>query len=180
MHVNAKKMAFGGLALAVCVLLMALGSVFESSTLFFLACASFFVGILIREMGIKMGVAFYLASVLLGFLTAPNKFYVLSYAAMSLYILLIEGIWKLFVKGPAALQKLRLFWTAKYLVFNCMYVPAVLLFQKMFFGRSLTFGMTVAALAAGQVALWVYDHAYDYVQAVIWPKIRGRIFRAGE
>lgn len=180
MHVNAKKMAFGGLALAVCVLLMALGSVLESGTLFFLACASFLVGILIREMGMKMGSAFYLASVLLGFLIAPNKFYVISYGAMSLYLLLIEGIWKLLVKGPDGLRKISIFWAAKYLVFNFMYIPVVLLFQKLLFGGNLTSGMTAAVLAAGQVVLWVYDHAYDYVQAAVWPKIRGRIFRTGE
>lgn len=35
MHVKTKMMAFGGLLLALCVLCMALGSVFETGTLFF-------------------------------------------------------------------------------------------------------------------------------------------------
>ena len=63
MHVKAKSMAFGGLLLALSVVCMALGSVIETNTLFLLAAASYFVGIVIREYGIKMGAAFYLADV---------------------------------------------------------------------------------------------------------------------
>ena len=45
MHVKAKQIAFGGLLLAVTVVCMALGSVIETNTLFLLAAAAFFVGI---------------------------------------------------------------------------------------------------------------------------------------
>ena len=53
-------MAFGGLILAVTVVCMALGSVIETNTLFLLAAAAFFVGIVIREFGLRTGAAFYL------------------------------------------------------------------------------------------------------------------------
>ena len=52
MHVKAKTMAFGGLLLALTVVCMALGSVIETSTLFLLAAAPFFVGIVVREFGL--------------------------------------------------------------------------------------------------------------------------------
>ena len=77
MHVKPKTMAFGGLLLALSVVCMALGSVIETNTLFLLAAASYFVGIVIREFGMRVGAAFYVADVLLGFMTAPNKFYVM-------------------------------------------------------------------------------------------------------
>ena len=86
MHVKAKTMAFSGLLLALTVIFMVLGSVIETSTLFLLAAASFFVGIIIREFGLRIGAAFYAAGVILGFITAPNKFYVFTFAAMGLYI----------------------------------------------------------------------------------------------
>ena len=54
MHVKAKTMAFSGLLLALTVIFMVLGSVIETSTLFLLAAASFFVGIIIREFGPAM------------------------------------------------------------------------------------------------------------------------------
>ena len=53
MHVNAKRMAISGMLLALTVICMMLSSILESNTLFLLAAASYFVGIIIREMGMK-------------------------------------------------------------------------------------------------------------------------------
>ena len=55
MHVKAKSMAVCGLMLALSVVCMVLGSVIETSTLFLLAAASYFTGIVIREFGPFMG-----------------------------------------------------------------------------------------------------------------------------
>ena len=98
MHVKAKTMAFSGLLLALTVIFMVLGSVIETSTLFLLAAASFFVGIIIREFGLRIGAAFYAAGVILGFITAPNKFYVFTFAAMGLYIWGREAAWRWIVR----------------------------------------------------------------------------------
>ena len=80
MHLKAKRAAFGGLLLAMTVIFMFLGSVIETNTLFLLAAASFFVGVVFREFGQMTGLAFYLSAVLLGFLLAPNKLYVITFA----------------------------------------------------------------------------------------------------
>ena len=82
MHLKAKRAAFGGLLLAMTVIFMFLGSVIETNTLFLLAAASFFVGVVFREFGQMTGLAFYLSAVLLGFLLAPNKLYVITFAGM--------------------------------------------------------------------------------------------------
>ena len=103
MHVTAKKIAFCGLMLAFTIVCIALGSVIETNTLFLLAAASYFVGIVHREAGAGMGAAFYLAGVFLGFLVSPNKLYVLSYGAMGLYIPMLFGFQKLlFGRGLSA------------------------------------------------------------------------------
>ena len=175
MHVKAKKMAFGGLMLALTVICMLLGSVVETNTLFLLAAASFFVGIIIREFGWKTGAAFYLAGVLLGMILAPNKLYVVSYAGMGLYILLIELIWDKLGRIPADINRKALFWTAKYLIFNLMYIPGVLGFQKVLFSSEMSVGVLLVVLLIGQVGLFVYDWAYEYMQRNIWSKIRGKI-----
>ena len=59
----------------------------------------FFVGIVIREFGLRTGAAFYLAAVLLGLLVTPNKFYVITFAAMGFYILGIEAVWMFLAKS---------------------------------------------------------------------------------
>lgn len=175
MHVKAKKMALGGLLLALTVICMVLGSIIETGTLFLLAAASFFVGIIFREFGGKMGAAFYLAGVLLGAMLAPNKFYVMTYAAMAVYILAVEIVWELIGNWNVDIKKKkRVFLIAKYAIFNLIYLPAVLFFQELLFGRTLSPWILAGVLIAGQVVLFVYDCAYEYVQREVWGKIRGR------
>lgn len=53
-----KKMAVSGILMAVTVLLVCFGGILESNTLFLLAGAAFCVGIIIKEYGLKTGVAF--------------------------------------------------------------------------------------------------------------------------
>ena len=155
MHIKAKKMAFGGLLLALSVICMILGSVIETGTLFLLAAASFFVGIIFREFGRKTAAAFYVAGVLLGLILAPNKLYVATYG-----------------------MKSAVLWGIRYAVFDLIYVPAVLFFQKLLFARTLPFWATAGILAVGQAVLWLYVGAYGYVQRELWGKLRGHIFQA--
>ena len=175
MHIKAKTMAFGGLLLALTVVCMALGSVIETSTLFLLAAASFFVGIVIREFGLKAGAAFYIAAVLLGFITAPNKFYVLTFAAMGLYIWGIEAAFRYLEKHPAIRNRQTVFWISKYVIFNIIYLPIVFVFRDLLFTRSISGTIMAAVVIGGQAAPFIYDRAYDYAQVHIWNKMRGRI-----
>ena len=57
MHVNARKIALSGVLAAFAVVLIVLGSIFETSTLFLLAAAAFCVGIVVREWGIAYGLS---------------------------------------------------------------------------------------------------------------------------
>lgn len=178
MHVKAKKMAFGGLLLALTIVCMALGSVIESSTLFLLAAASYFVGIMIRETGMKTGAAFYIAAVLLGLIVSPNKLYVVSFAAMGFYILVIEQAHRMLGRTAAKGNRKLRFWIVKYALFNVLYIPTLLVFQQVLFGRSLSAVWVLAMIAAGQLGILIYDQAYVYVQTHIWNKYRGRIMGA--
>lgn len=175
MHVKAKTIAFGGLLLAMTVVFMALGSIIETSTLFLLAAASFFVGIVIREFGLKTGGAFYIAAVFLGLITAPNKFYVLTFSAMGLYIWAIEAVWRWLEKKNSMKNRFTAFWISKYIIFNILYIPIVLVFRELLFPQALSSALIITILAGGQIALFIYDRAYDYVQVHIWGKFRGRL-----
>ena len=175
MHVKAKTVALGGLLLALTVVFMALGSIIETSTLFFFASASFFVGIVVREFGLRTGGAFYLAAVFLGAITAPNKFYVLTFAAMGLYIWGIEAVWRWLEKHPEMMQRYKVFWIAKYVIFNIVYIPIVILFRDLLFARALSNAFVLGVIIGGQIGLFIYDRAYDYVQVHLWGKIRGRV-----
>ena len=166
MHVKAKTMAFGGLLLALTVVCMALGSIIETSTLFLLAAASFFVGIVVREFGLKAGAAF---------ITAPNKFYVLTFAAMGFYIWGIEAAFRYLERHPEIRNRHVAFWILKYVIFNIVYLPIVFVFRDLLFSRSISGIVMAGVVIGGQAALFIYDRAYDYAQVHIWNKMRGRI-----
>ena len=175
MLLNARKIAVGGLFLALTQVCMLLGSVLETNTLFLLAAAAYFTGIVIREFGKVTGAVFYVASVLLGLVLSPNKLYVCSYAAMALYILLIELVWWGLGRIRICKNRRMRFWFAKFGIFNLLYVPMVLLFGESFFEQLAMPAFVWILVLAGQVGWWLYDRAYEYVQSQIWSKIRGRL-----
>ena len=94
MYVKAKKIALAGLIVAFSAVMVILSSIVETSSLFFIAASSFCVGIAIREWGVNLGVGFLVASSLVNFLVAPNKFYCFTFVAMGTYILAREWLWE--------------------------------------------------------------------------------------
>ena len=172
MSVGTKKIAISGLLAAFSVAMLVLSSTIETSTLFFLAAASFTVGITIREWGVKFGAAYWVASSLLNLLVAPNKFYCMTFAAMGLYILLSEYIWERIADNGYMAHRMTLLWLGKYLIFNAMYVPVVIFLGEILLpGQLEKLGIAIVLLI-GQPALFVYDYAYRYFQSAIWGRIR--------
>ena len=155
MHVKAKTMAFSGLLLALTVIFMVLGSVIETSTLFLLAAASFFVGIIIREFGLRIGAAFYAAGVILGFIR--------------------EAAWRWIVRHVREEKSRTAFLLFKYGIFNLVYIPIVVIFREMLFAKAVSTPILVGVMIAGQIGILIYDKAYDYVQVRLWGKMLGRV-----
>lgn len=104
----------------------------------------------------------------------------MSYAAMGFYILVAELVWPHLGRLPVNVKRRGIFWAIKYIVFNTVYVPAVLFFQELLFARKLSTGIMIGLLVAGQAGLFIYDRAYEYVQRELWGKFRGRLFKSGE
>lgn len=175
MHIKTKKLVLGGLLLALTILCMVLGTVIETNTLFLLAAASFFVGIVIREAGLSTGSAFYMAGVLLGLILAPNKLYVASYAAMGFYILAVEFAFCRLGKLSGDTKRRILFWIVKYAVFNFLYLLIIFGAGSLLFARELSKAAMVGVWIAGQAGLFIYDRAYEYFQGHIWEKLRKKI-----
>lgn len=177
MHVKAKQIAFLGLLAAFAVLLIILGSVFEVSTLFFLCGAAFCVGIAIREWGIRYGAAFLVASTLTGLMVAPNKIYCLTYAAMGLYLFLSEILFQKIARTEHIKNRTRMLWIGRYVIFNVMYVPVLILVPRLFVEKEIEGVLWLAVWAAGQVGLWIFEKAHDYFQLFVWNKFRKYVIR---
>ncbi len=175
MLLNAKKIAFLGLLLAVTVLLIVLSGILEFNTLFLLGAASFGVGIAIRESSIRIATGFYLAAILLGLILAPNKLYCITFAAMGLYILVIEFTFDRLAMLKGNISRAKLFWVIKLITFNILFIPMVLFLPRLIYQGKLSTVIIVIMLLAGQAVLLVYDLAYRYFQAYVWGKIRNKL-----
>ena len=175
MLLGAKRVAAAGLLTALTAVLMVLSSVIESSSLFFIAAASFCVGIVIREYGQIFGGGFLIASALLNLLVTPNKFYVLTFAGMGLYLLLTEWLFEVIAKSKEMKCRKIKFWLGKYIIFNMIYIPIILFVPNILAGKQVKGMVLIFVLAFGQAALFVYDFAYRYFQENIWGKARKKL-----
>ena len=73
MHIKTKQLTVSAMLLAVSVLLVYMGNVIESSTLFFLAAAAFGAGIIQREYGLKSGLILYILKAYKNFARSRTK-----------------------------------------------------------------------------------------------------------
>ena len=170
MLLNARKMVFAGMTLAVSCILLILGGVIETSTMFFLAAGAFCIGIVIREFGLKAGAAFLAASLLLGLLIAPNKLYVLTYGLMELYLFLRELLWEIMNrKGDVR----RILYTiGKFVIFQPLYLPVVFWMPELIYAGELRWYIYLLMIVAGEILWLVADVAYDVFQRQIWSRVR--------
>lgn len=177
MHVETKKMATAGLLVAFSVIMMILSSVIETSSLFFIAAASFCVGVAVREWGLRMGFAFYVASVILNFLVTPSKLYCFTLAGMGFYIWASELLWKRIADAKLLRHRVLVLWIGKYVIFNLMYIPVLFLAPQILFTGKINGLSAIILFLLGEIALFVYDVAYRYFQAQIWGRLRGRLLQ---
>ena len=178
MHVRAKKMATAGLLVAFSVIMMLLSSMIETSSLFFIAAASFCVGIAVREWGLKLGFAFLCASVILNFLITPSKLYCFTLLGMGFYIWASEWLWHTIANAKVLNHRVALLWIGKYLIFNLLYVPTLFCAPQLLFAGKMNGLAAIILLLCGQGILFVYDMSYRYFQSQIWGKFRSRFVKS--
>ena len=85
MLLNARQMAYLGLLLAICEVLLYLSAVLSINTLALLFLAACCVGVACALSSAAGGGVFFLASLLLGLVLIPNKLYLLTYTGLGVY-----------------------------------------------------------------------------------------------
>lgn len=177
MHVNAKKVAFTGVLAAFAVILLVLSAVIETSSLFLIAAAAFCVGIVLREWGIRAGAAFLTASFLVGLIVAPNRLYCITFLAMGIYLVLSEILWEKVAQSSKIQKKTVAVWIGKYIIFNAMFIPVLLIFPTLILEEEAVEKMFWIVLIGAQAGLFVFDKAYMYFQIFIWGKLRSKVMK---
>ena len=176
MHVNVKKLVYAGLCLAISMVLILLEGVFGMSTLFLLSLSGFFAGIVIRESGLKLGLAYIVSSLALAFFIAPDKIKIITYAVVEIYIFAREGLWEFLAKREIKdVKKTRLvYFISKLVIFNLLTIPMVLVFPQLFLTK-VELKWLLIAIAVLQPAWYIGDKAYDAFQTGVWNRIKGLI-----
>lgn len=171
MLLKAKTIALLGLMLAIAVVLVLLGSFIEMNTLFFLGIAGVTVGIAIREAGVRLGIGYYIAAVLLTFILGPNKLYCITFAGIGLYVVAVEIMRRtLLKKGSRILSGV-----VKFILYNIMYIPMLLLAPSFIYTGELNTWVLLLVWVAGQILLLVFDYAYELFITKYWTSIRKKL-----
>lgn len=175
MYVRTKGLALSAVCLALSMLIIMFESVLGISTLFLLSFAAFLIGIVIREVGLKAGVAYFFSSVFLSLILAPNKLKLPVYFGVEFYLLVREFTWMFLEKrSDLSLKKRRfLYFTAKFLTFNGMLIPFVFLLPELIM-PNMTLEWKLAAIVMGEAIWYFFDMAYNHFQSVLWDRMKYR------
>lgn len=166
---GAKKIALSGILLSLTTLVLFAAAILPTNKLSLYTLSSFFVAVIITELGIKAGWAFYVASGLLGFLALRGSIGgFIAYAAFfGLY-----GIIKYYTEK---LPNRGIEYAAKIFYFN------IALFLVISFARTLFFDPFALGvppwviIAAAQVLFLFYDYLFTLFVRYYNEKIRNKL-----
>lgn len=97
-----RRIAYGGVLLALNIILLMLTNIIPINTLFLMGLASLPISIVIMEWGSKMGAVFYIGSVILSFIVMGNKaqyiLYIFTFGIYGLVKYVIERYESIYVE----------------------------------------------------------------------------------
>jgi len=155
-----RKVAYGGILLAINIMLLLLINVIPINTLFLMGLASLPISIVIMEWGPKSGVAFYIGCVVLGFIVMANK------AHWILYILTfgLYGIVKYIIEQD---RPIYMEYILKILFANIVILAIYFLLKQFVY-----IPISVITMLAFEVVFIVYDHMYTLFIGYYSQKLR--------
>lgn len=172
MLLRTNDIAYVSIMTAMSVLLLIISGYIETSTLFFLAAASFLTGVVEHYYGIVPAVLHLLCTVVLGVFIAPQKLYCMTFLCFGIYVIIVEYI-EQYRKKHVYGWIIRLTWVIKGCVFETM-LALILILYEYFIGISTMISDDVLEYTGSGVILWViiiacsqilwivFDRAYIY------------------
>ena len=143
-----KKVAYSGILLAINMILLLLINVIPINTLFIMGLASLPISIVIMEWGPKSGVAFYMASVVLGFIVLANKvhwvIYILTFGLYGIVKYIIEQDRSIYIEYLLKIVFANIIIVVIYFLLKpFVYIP-----------------INIITILVFEVVFIVYDHVY--------------------
>lgn len=143
-----KKIAYGGILLALNTILLLLINVIPINTLFIMGVASLIISIVIMEWGPKSGVIFYIGTVILSFIVMTNK------AQWVAYILTfgVYGLVKYFIEQDS---NIYIEYILKLIFANIMIFILYLILKSF-----IQIPINIILVLAFEVVFLIYDYVY--------------------
>lgn len=143
-----KKIAYGGILLALNTILLLLINVIPINTLFIMGVASLIISIVIMEWGPKSGVIFYIGTVILSFIVMTNK------AQWVAYILTfgVYGLVKYFIEQD---RQIYIEYILKLIFANIMIFILYLILKSF-----IQIPINIILVLAFEVVFLIYDYVY--------------------
>lgn len=143
-----KKIAYGGILLALNTILLLLINVIPINTLFIMGVASLIISIVIMEWGPKSGVIFYIGTVILSFIVMTNK------AQWVAYILTfgVYGLVKYFIEQD---RNIYIEYILKLIFANIMIFILYLILKSF-----IQIPINIILVLAFEVVFLIYDYVY--------------------
>lgn len=143
------KVAYGGVLLALNVILLTLTNIIPVNTLFIMGLASLLVSIVIMEWGFKSGIAFYIGSVALGFIVMASKsqwiVYSLTFGMYGIVKYLIEKDRSIYIEYLMKLVFANIMIVILYFILRTIvYIP-----------------INIIIVVSFEVAFIIYDYVYS-------------------
>lgn len=177
MHLKTKQLALSGILMALSVICIVLGGIIEINTLFFLLVAAFLGGIVIYEMGLRMGALFIAGTFFLGFFLGSQKMYAFTYLAFAVYILLAEAGYRQSRRIPNPKMAQTVLWVYKFFVFNLIFLPCLIVMPEVFVGPAVKSWVLFLLAVVGQGVFVLLDLAYNTFIIHLWKHYRRHFFK---
>ncbi len=167
---NAKKVSVSGILTALTVILLLLGSLFQTLDLATAAMGSLVVMVAMIEIGNGWALGIYCASSLLGFLLVPNKVPIIVFSCFLGYYPVLKVFLHKF--KPKAVS-----FFARLCVFNVFLFALLFAAKEMIFAESEVKRFWYLLVIMANVTFVVFDFALERVSVFYCLKLRGKIFK---
>ena len=159
-----KKIALGGILISLNIVILAMTNLIPINTMFIMGLSSLIISVIIMEFGIKSGILFYIASIILSFFVMVSKLqwilYVMTFG--------IYGLIKYIVEKNSS--NVYLEYLIKFITVNTLMILLCIILKQFIF-----IPINILTISMFQVIYIIYDRAYTSFIIIYNSKIRKMI-----
>ncbi len=166
---NTRKVALAGVFVALCVVVLYVGSIFQTLDLSAAALGSIIILVSMIEIGKKWALGIYVSTAILAMLLLPYK----SPAAV---FALFAGYYPVLKAPLNRIKPIAFSYLARIAVFNVALVASVFVFEKLLNIQEDYLNLEVVLFILSNVTFVLYDFALERIAATYFTRLKPRIF----